>query len=150
MSADEVPWGPAEDGHDRPYWEGLVEGELRLQRCGACATWIWGPQSVCGECFSVDIGWDTVEPRGTVYSWARSRYPFIEELAGKVPYVTVLVELPGAGGRRVLGIVDDDDVERDPVIGEQVTGVIEQAEPWPLLRWRYAEADPGRETGAIR
>lgn len=143
-----MPWGPAPDGHDRPYWDGLVAGELRLQRCGSCETWIWGPQSVCGDCYSFDIGWDTVEASGVVYSWARSRYPYIEELADRIPYVTVLVELPGAGGRRVLGILDDDE-GRDPVIGEAVTGVIEQAEPWPLLRWKYSEAASRREVGAV-
>lgn len=148
MSAEDAPWGPAADGHDRPYWDGLVAGELRLQRCGSCQMWIWGPQPVCGDCFSFDIGWEAVEPRGTVYSWARSRYPFIEEMADRIPYVTVLVELPGAGGRRVLGIIDDDE-GRDPVIGEPVAGVFEQAEPWPLLRWEYAEAASRREVGVV-
>ncbi|MFV9428755.1 Zn-ribbon domain-containing OB-fold protein [Rhodococcus aetherivorans] len=137
-----APWGPAPDGLDQQYWDGLVAGELRLQRCTSCRTWIWGPQAICGHCHSFDIGWETVEPAGTVYSWNRSWYPYMEEYANNLPYVTVLVELPHAGGRRVLGILTDD-IEADPAIGDRVVGSFERVEgsPWPLLRWRRAGAN---------
>ncbi|MCF3939649.1 Zn-ribbon domain-containing OB-fold protein [Gordonia tangerina] len=143
MTADtdvrDLPWGPAADGLDREYWDGLLAGELRLQRCGSCARWIWGPQWICATCHTFDPGWEAVEAVGTVYSWARSHTPFIAELADRLPYVTVLVELPGADNRRVLGILTGDDT--DVRIGEQVVGHIELDEgaTWPLLRWRRRE-----------
>ncbi|NED69499.1 DNA-binding protein, partial [Streptomyces sp. SID10244] len=121
---------------------GLRNGELTLQRCTSCRRWIWGPQWICGNCHTFDPGWETVEPEGIVYAWSRSHYPFISELADRVPYVTALVELPQAGGRRVLGILvgDDTDAVR---IGDRVVGHIELDEgaTWPLLRWRRAGAD---------
>ncbi|MFC9556162.1 Zn-ribbon domain-containing OB-fold protein [Rhodococcus sp. NPDC056960] len=131
------PWGPSADGLDQPYWDGLTRGELRLQRCGTCKTWIWGPQWVCGSCHTLDPNWESVTPAGTVYSWSRSWYPFITELADRVPYVTVLVELPEAGNRRVLGILTGDDTDAIR-IGDPVVGHIEHDEgaTWPLLRWR--------------
>ncbi len=141
----DYPWGPAEDGLDQPYWDGLVAGELRLQRCGNCQEWIWGPQWICGACHTFDPGWESVEPVGTVYSWSRSHYPFITELADHIPYVTVLVELPAAGHRRVLGILTDDDAA-DVRIGERVVGHIELDEgaTWPLLRWRRDTTEGAR------
>jgi uncharacterized OB-fold protein len=83
-----------------------------------------------------------VEPVGTVYSWSRSWYPFITELADRTPYVTVLVALPGAGDRRVLGILLGDRPE-DIHIGDRVVGEFEQAEgsEWPLLRWRRVSVE---------
>ncbi|MFC0448979.1 Zn-ribbon domain-containing OB-fold protein [Rhodococcus jostii] len=131
------PWGPSADGLDQPYWDGLTRGELRLQRCGTCKTWIWGPQWVCGSCHALDPNWEAVTPVGTVYSWSRSWYPFITELADQVPYVTVLVELPEAGHRRVLGILTGADTDAVR-IGDPVVGHIEHDEgaTWPLLRWR--------------
>lgn len=147
----EVPWGPAPDGIDTAYWEGLRAGELRLQRCRDCATWIFSPQSVCSECHGFDLDWQVVEPVGTVYSWSRSWYPYIEELSDRMPYISVLVELANAGGRRVLGLLADD-VEKDPRIGEPVVGVFEHAdgEPWPLLRWRRVDAAATDETRGER
>ncbi len=140
-AATEVPWGPAADGLDQPYWDGLVAGELRLQRCSECQTWIWGPQSICPECYSLDLAWESTEPVGTVYTWNRSFYPFVAELTDRLPYTTVLVELPNAGNRRVYGILIDDD-ENPPRIGDEVAGFFEhvEGEPWPLLRWRRVEA----------
>ncbi|AKE88776.1 zinc ribbon domain-containing protein [Rhodococcus aetherivorans] len=144
MTATELatePWGPAPDGLDQPYWDGLLAGELRLQRCSDCRTWIWGPQAICGHCHSFDLGWETVEPAGTVYSWNRSWYPYMDEYAERLPYVTVLVELPHAGGRRVLGILADD-IDANPEIGDRVVGVFERTEgaAWPLLRWRRVDS----------
>ncbi|UYP18674.1 zinc ribbon domain-containing protein [Rhodococcus sp. Z13] len=141
------PWGPAPDGLDLPHWEGLVEGELRLQRCNACRAWIWGPQAICGSCHGFDIGWEKVEPAGTVYSWHRSWYPYMDEYAGRLPYVTVLVELPGADGRRVLGLLVDD-IDEDPRIGDEVVGAIELDEGarWPLVRWCRVRAGSEGET----
>ncbi len=144
MTAVDVPWGPSADGLDQPYWDGLAEGELRLQRCRDCATWIWSPQSVCGNCYSFDLNWEAVEPVGTVYSWSRSWYPYIKELTDRLPYVSVLVELHDAGDRRVLGLLTDDP-EQTPRIGDRVVGVFEgrSGEPWPLLRWQRAESTEG-------
>ena len=67
-------------------------------------------------------------------------------LAPSSPYVTVLVELPHADGRRVLGILADD-IETNPEIGDRVVGVFEHSEgaPWPLLRWRRAATAEGEK-----
>jgi uncharacterized protein len=138
----EVPWGPSADGLDQAYWDGLTRGELVLQRCGECARWIWGPQWICGSCHTFDPKWEAVEPVGTVYSWSRSWYPFITELADRTPYVTVAVELPGADNRRVLGILLGDE-SQDIRIGDPVVGEFEAFgdSPWPLLRWRRAHVE---------
>jgi uncharacterized OB-fold protein len=129
--------GPYADGLDLPFWEGLRAGELRLQRCGECDLWIWGPRLMCGRCQTFDPKWTAVEPVGRIFSWSRTWHPFIAELAGELPFVTVLVELPDAGGRRVLGLLAENG-EGDIAIGDAVAGIIQQPAdaPWPVLRWR--------------
>src|SRR5437762_214494 len=64
--------GPREDGLDTPHWEGLREGEVRVQRCARCGHWIWAPQPVCPRCHGFELSWPAVEPAGTVYSWTRT------------------------------------------------------------------------------
>jgi len=128
--------GPSPTLLDAPYWDGLRAGELRIQRCGQCARWIWTAEPLCPDCHTFDPGWEAVEPTGVVYTWTRTHRQFHPHAA--VPYTTVLVELPQAGGRRVLGLYTGVD---DPVIGAAVRGQFEpaaEADGWPLLRWSPA------------
>ena len=132
--------GPRDDGLDRPHWEGLRSGEVRVQRCARCGHWIWAPQPICPRCHSFDLTWPAVEPNGTVYSWTRTWQPFTPELSGHLPFVVVLAELPAAGGRRLLGVLRDAD-GADVRIGQPVRGEIDPASSpgaWPVLRWRLA------------
>src|ERR1700759_1886252 len=41
--------GPRDDGLDRPHWEGLRAGEVRIQRCGPCGHWIWASLPAAGD-----------------------------------------------------------------------------------------------------
>lgn len=129
--------GPAHDGVDTGYWEGLRAGELRLLQCGSCASWIWGPRWMCGHCHSFDLEWARVEAQGRVYSWTRSWHPFIAELGDHLPYVSLLVELYGADSSRVLGLLAENDTE-GIAIGDEVSGIIQVPEDssWPVLRWQ--------------
>jgi uncharacterized OB-fold protein len=132
--------GPSPDGLDEPYWQGLRDGELRLPQCAQCDNWVWGPSPICPQCHSFDLDWRPVEPVGNVYSWTRTWQPFATEASGHLPYVVVLVELPQAGYRRVLGVLRDADGVR-PAIGMAVRGEIQAPDTddgWPLLRWRQA------------
>jgi uncharacterized OB-fold protein len=141
-----APWidltGPSDDGLDEPHWDGLRAGRLLLQRCDDCTSWIWSPRPICPVCRSFATGWYDVEPVGTIYSWTRTWQPFTPESSGHLPYTTILVELPGAGGRRILGVLDPSD-EITPVIGAHVTGQIHQPPDdghWPLIRWTLEAA----------
>jgi hypothetical protein len=92
---------------------------------------------MCPNCYSTDLRWPAVAPAGTVYSWTRTWQPFTPELSGHLPYVVVLVELPEAGGRRVLGVLRDSDAATVR-IGQPVKGDFDEpadGQGWPLLRW---------------
>lgn len=129
---------PSADGLDAPHWDGLRAGHLMLQRCAHCAEWIWAPRPICPRCHSFDLSWEAVEKSGRIYSWTRTWQCFSPEASGHLPYVAVLVELPGAGGRRVLGVLDEPD-SVTPVVGQPVVGSIQQPPDdrhWPVLRWK--------------
>lgn len=132
------PVGPRPDGLDVPFWDGLAAGELRLQRCGSCGTWIWAPQWVCPSCHALEPGWEAVPARGRIHTWTRTWQPFVPAFADLLPYLTVVVELPHAGGRRLLGLLLGDQ-GRDPVIGEEVVGVVQEPSEITggsaVLRW---------------
>jgi uncharacterized OB-fold protein len=143
---DTPPWvdqtGPSADGLDTDHWDGLRAGKLMLQRCRDCGTWVWAPRPICPSCHSFEMGWEEVDPVGTVYSWTRTWQPFTAEATGHLPYVVVLVELPAAGHCRVMGVLAHAD-GRTVRIGDRVRGEIEQPSGdghWPLLRWHSLDA----------
>ena len=130
---------PESDGLSKPYWSGLRDNRLLVQRCGGCGTWQFGPEWLCHRCHRFDPDWVEVASRGRIYSWERVWHPVHPCLKGAGPYLVVLVELPQAGGVRMLGNLLGDPMQ-EVVIGAEVEGVFEhhpQAEPpYTLMQWR--------------
>ena len=130
---------PLPDGLDRPYWEGLAEERLLVQKCQNCATWQWGPEWVCHSCHSFDVGFEETAARGNIYSYERVWHPVHPALREQGAYLVVLVELPHAGGIRLVGNLLGDP-ERPVQIGTAVEGVFEHHadadQPFTLLQWQ--------------
>jgi uncharacterized OB-fold protein len=129
-------------GADAPYWAALEKGELHMPRCQGCKQWHWPAVSRCSTCGSERIDWPQVEFSGIVYAWTRTWTQFQGTEGLPTPYVTLLVELPQAGDRRLLGVLEDD--ETGLAIGAKVTGHAGithcNGEDIPALRWRLASA----------
>ncbi len=133
---------PARDRLDAPFWEGLRDERLLLQRCRACTRFQWGPEWICHRCASFDVEFAAVEPRGRIYSFERVWHPVHPALKDQGPYLVVLVELPHADNVRLVGNLLGDATQ--PVeIGAAVTGVFEHhrdAEPpFTLLQWQISD-----------
>lgn len=130
---------PETDGLSAPYWNGLKEGVLTIQRCKSCGGWQWGPEWICHRCLSFDMGWEKVEPRGRIFSWERVWHPVHPALKGHGPYIVALVELPHADNVRLIGNLVGDP-QQTVTIGAEVEGVFEHhpnaSTPHTLLQWR--------------
>jgi uncharacterized protein len=83
---------PVPDADTKPYWDGIAEGELRLQRCEACDAAIFYPRAVCPHCFGGPLRWFTAAGTGRVYSYTVAHRAF-GEFAGQVPFTVALVDL---------------------------------------------------------
>jgi uncharacterized protein len=127
------------DGLSAPYWAGLRENRLLVQRCMHCQTWQFGPEWLCHHCHAFDPAWTEVEPRGRIFSWERVWHPSHAALKAHGPYLAVLVELPAVGSVRIVGNLLGDPMQA-VIIGADVEGVFEHhAEsdpPFSLLQWR--------------
>ena len=127
------------DGLDAPYWEGTRAGLLRVQRCRRCRGFQWGPEWICHRCLGADLEWVETAPRGHVYSWERAWHPVHPALREHGPYLVVLVELPEAGGVRMLGNLLGDPTQAVP-IGAPVEAAFEPHDeatpPFTLVQWR--------------
>ncbi|MFT4990748.1 MAG: putative OB-fold protein, partial [Acidimicrobiales bacterium] len=115
---------PARDGLDAPFWQGLAEEKLLLQRCQSCQRWQWGAEWVCHQCRSFDLTFEETEATGIIYSHQRVWHPVHPALADQGAFVIVLVELAHADNVRMVGNLLGDPMQ-DLEIGATVTGVYE-------------------------
>jgi uncharacterized OB-fold protein len=95
---------PEPDAVSRPFWDGIAEGVLRVQRCQACGRHVFFPRAVCPHCTAGELAWIEAAGRGRVHSFTVvHRAP--AELRAEVPYVVALVDLD-EGVRLMTRLVD--------------------------------------------
>ena len=106
---------PQPDGLNAEFYAHCAAGELRFQRCTACATWRHPPRARCGACGSDGWEWALASGRGRVFSWTITHRPIDPGFADEVPYAVVVAEMEE--GPRLIGNLrgglTPDDLELD-------------------------------------
>jgi uncharacterized OB-fold protein len=130
---------PEPNSLSAPYWEGLKREALRVQRNPTTGVYQFPPQWIAYDTQTFDLEWVEVAPKGVIHSWTRVWHPVHPALRDAGPYIVVVVELPHAGGVRMLGNLLGDP-RQEVVIGAEVECVFEHhlnAEPpFTLAQWR--------------
>ncbi|HCS44029.1 MAG TPA: DNA-binding protein [Pseudomonas sp.] len=133
---------PEQDGLSSPFWEGLRQSRLLIQRCNHCNTWQHPAEWICHACHAFELSWEEVEPHGVIYSWARVWHPAHPVIVGATPYLVALVELPQACNVRLVGNLLGP-ATQPVIIGSTVQGVFEchadAQTPYGLLQWSAAK-----------
>lgn len=125
------PW-PAINEDTAFFWEGVRQGELRIQECQDCRRLVHPPQPCCGSCGSFSVGYRVVSGRGRVYSHVTFHKPLAPPFTE--PYSVALIELD-EGVRLVSQIqgVPPDQVHIDMPV-EVVFVEVEPGLTLPLFR----------------
>jgi uncharacterized OB-fold protein len=95
---------------NRPFWDGCLAGELRMQQCRVDGHIRYPIQPLCPRCLSPDFEWRTLSGRGEVFARIVYHRAFHPAYAADVPYNLVLVQLD-EGPRmysNVVGSAGDD------------------------------------------
>lgn len=77
----------------QPFWDGLREGRVCIQRCTACRSWVFYPRSRCHRCLSERLVWHDVDGTGTLYTYTIARQPTAPHFVDEVPQRLAVVEL---------------------------------------------------------
>ena len=77
-----------------------------------------------------------------IYAWERTHYPFSRNFKDMLPFVTVLVELPHAGKKRMVGLLlgDSSNVKIGAKVKPDIQAPSERTHNLPALWWRLADA----------
>ncbi|MCW2880987.1 MAG: hypothetical protein JWQ95_5087 [Sphaerisporangium sp.] len=93
------PLKPAVNRDTAFFWEGVRQGELRIQKCGDCGELRHPPGPVCPSCRSVNRTHAVASGLGEVYSFVVHHNPRVPGV--ETPFVVAVVELPE--GIRIVG-----------------------------------------------
>lgn len=78
---------------NRPFWEGTLRGELRMQRCRSCGKFWYPVEPRCPKCLADVYDWEALRGRGTVLSFVVFHQVYDSRFKDAVPYNVALVEL---------------------------------------------------------
>jgi len=78
---------------NRPYWEGTLSGELRLQICDHCQMPRFPEAPACPRCLGENATWRAVSGRATLWSWILMHQNYIAAFADELPYLVAFVRL---------------------------------------------------------
>ena len=133
--AAETPMLPLVTPDTAFFWDGTAAGELRIQRCAACAALRHPPGPMCPACGEAsDGGYMVAAGTGEVFSYVVHHHPPVP--GKRLPMVVALVQLPE--GVRILGEMPG--VRPDQVwIGLPVRVTFTRAGDMALPAWRAAE-----------
>jgi uncharacterized OB-fold protein len=121
----------------RPYWDGLREHQVRIQKCTACGRFVFYPRSNCPYCLSPELEWRRVSGNGTLYTFTIARRPTAPPFADEVPQKIAVVELD-EGPRLTTTLVN---VEPDAIrIGMRVSPVFDDIDGTEITLLRFEPA----------
>jgi uncharacterized OB-fold protein len=78
---------------NQPYWDGLKNRELKMQKCDGCGKVWYPPAPLCPACWSRKFTWTRLSGRGRVSSWVVFHQPYFRSFEKEIPYNVAEVEL---------------------------------------------------------
>ena len=117
---------PPRNGDVAPFWDGLRDGRLTLQRCRACGRARFPVAPVCPHCKGRNSDWQALSGSGTVHSWIRYHRGYLPEFEPLMPYAVLCVALEE--GPRMFGRLVAEPAAPDPWIGMPVRAIVERCD----------------------
>ena len=130
---------------NKPYWEGLSNGELLYQHCSRCGN-NWLPaREHCPHCLGANHNWQRSTGHGHIVSWVVYHVAYHESFKDKLPYNVAIVELEE--GPRLLTNIVTPSPATDLCIGADVRLRVEYEDGQALARFELKSfpAPPQRE-----
>ena len=84
---------PEPTADTKPFWDALMEGRFRLQRCADCQKVRHYPRPVCDACYSMNAEWVEASRLGFVHSWTITHHAFHPGFKADLPFTLLTVDL---------------------------------------------------------
>lgn len=122
--------------YDKPMWDSIAAGAMRLQRCTANGRFRYPPGPVCPDSLSSDYTWEPISGRGTLLSWTIFHRQYLP--AYPAPHTVVAVQLEE--GPIMIGSVDPTEVASLVIDGAVELVYGDHPDGYRIPRFRMARA----------
>lgn len=120
----------------RPFWDGCLQGVLRVQRCAQCSRYRFYPSETCPSCASSDYAWNDVSGKGRVASWIVIHRSVDPAWSARTPFASGVVEIDEQPGCFIPGVIEGIDPSAI-VVGQRVEVRFERiGDSTALPRWQ--------------
>jgi len=126
------------DHTNKHFYRGLLEGELRLNKCADCGWWHHRPKPVCPNCWSHNLVATPVKGSGTIHLLiVLHQGPPADGVDYTTPHPVAAVELDEQEGLRFTSTVVGAD-NSEIAVGKRVSldWIERNGRPYPV--WRLA------------
>jgi uncharacterized OB-fold protein len=132
---------PPLDSPEKPFWDGLREGEIRVQRCDECGRHRFPASRYCPHCRSAKFHWSAVEGFGEVESFCVFHKAYFPGFASEIPYAVIQVKLDS--GVRFFSNPATEADKAALTVGMQVRAVFDRVtEDLTLLKFTKTGVEP--------
>lgn len=114
---------PAITEENEFFWEGTARGELLVEQCPECATFVYPARGICSMCRHRPLDHVALVGPGVIYSFTVNHKAWSPDM--EVPYGLAEIEFPSFPGVVVLGRLRDFDLE-SVAIGDLVDVGVEE------------------------
>lgn len=84
---------PKKTALNAPFFEGSVQGKLRLQRSPSTGKFRFPPSPFDPDDLSTDVEWADVSGRATLWAWTVFHKAYFPQFRGELPYPVIMVQL---------------------------------------------------------
>ena len=77
--------------YEKPYWDGLQNGVLMIQKCPCCGHVQFPPSTVCTDCLSEKVEWVPCSGKATLWSKVRFHKGYLKPYMD-TPYSVALAK----------------------------------------------------------
>lgn len=96
---------------EKPFWEGLQNGQLMVQKCKQCGNVQFPPSPVCTNCLSDEVEWVNCSGKATLWSKVTFHKSYLEPYKD-IPYSVVMAKLEE--GPIVTGRISSENAANTP------------------------------------
>ena len=130
---------PVPNEWTKPFWEAARRQSLEMQRCQSCRKFQHPPYATCTNCMSIDLKFEPVEGKGSIYAYTIMYHTGDKRFASAVPYASIIVELDAAPGALMAGNLLEAEYT-EAKVGRRVEVVFQKLnDDFTLPQWRLAK-----------